>query len=119
MVTGTQCFSFTSIPEDEFGIVTIATKLVDVAGGKETIRVGFSFTEPKSDFDKVTSEKVAEKTMLSSMCVLMAGRSPDEARSDIARSAWCLVGKDMPDAPGWSKDMDLGMNKNPTAFPRL
>ena len=109
MVTGTQCFSFTSIPKDEFGIVTVATKLVDVIEGKNTIRVGFSFTDPKSDFNKETSEIVAEKAMLSNMCVLMAGRSPDEDRSDIARSAWCVVGKDMLDTPDWAKSIDLGM----------
>lgn len=109
MVTGTQCFSFTSVPEDEFGVVTIATKLVNVVDGKETIRVGFSFTDHKSDFNKTSSELRAEKTMMSSMCVLMAGRSTDEDRGDVARAAWCLVGKDMIGTPGWAKDMDLGM----------
>jgi len=106
----TRFFSFTNNPQNENGIVTIATKLVgSVEPGKEAIRVGFHLTDPNSCFDRTLAKKEAKKAMLSNMCVTMANRFPGEDRMDIARSAWCVVGKDFPNNPDWAKKIDLAM----------
>jgi len=103
-----QYFSFTNTPYDEYGIVTIATKLVASGDKLLSVRAGFHLTNPDVKFNRRLAQKEAKKAMESSMSITMAGRQPEEERERIARSAWCCVGRDFPDTPDWAKKINLG-----------